>query len=300
MLSIIIPTRNRVNTLRRVAPTYYRQQYVDEVIIVDDCGDNGTENLVAELKETFPAIQTVYIRHAVRLGASAARVSGYNVAKNEFVLFGEDDAWLDDDYTSILMGKLRDDPALAIVSGRIIYLLPGENTHQARSRFGYGLREEPYMNSYRMCFNKDCRFVGDLEVPFTHALFLTKKAILQHYQYDPFYGKGNGFREETDYQLNVFSNGMKLIVTSDTHCYHLHRTDVPKGGQRISRFGQLYWNIFYTNYMYDKYFEKFRNLLGIPYSKNTAKIIFAVNQFYCLFISPIFRLLSNFTSKFSK
>ncbi|MRS01737.1 glycosyltransferase family 2 protein [bacterium] len=300
MISIIIPTRNRAESLRKVATTYYRQQYVDEVIIVDDCGDDETEHLAAEFRESFPDIQTLYVRHPVRRGAAAARISGYTIANNEFILFGEDDAWLDDNYTSILIEKLRDDPTLAIVSGRIIYLRPGEDPAQARIRFGNGLRDEPYLNSYHMSFNKDCRFIGDIEVPFTHALFLTRKNILQHYKYDPFYDKGNGFREETDYQLNVFTSGLRLKVTCNTYCYHMHREDIPTGGQRITRLGQLYWNIFYTSYMYDKYFEKLRHIFGIRYSKNTAKIIFASHQFYNLFLSPFFKLPRFIVDKLSK
>lgn len=300
MISIVIPTRNRTAPLRRVAQSYYQQQYVDEIIIVDDCGDDGTAEFAAELTETFPYIQTVYVRHPVRQGAAAARVSGYTAARNEFILFGEDDAWLDENYTSTLMGKLRNDPNISIISGRIIYLMPGESADQGRNRFGNGVRKEPYLNSYLMCFNKNCRFDGDVEVPFTHALFLTRKDLLQHYQYDPYYGKGNGFREETDFQLNVFTSNLKLKVTSDTYCYHMHRADVPRGGQRTSRIGQLYWNIYYTNYMYDKYFEKLRHLLGISYSKNTAKLFFALYQFYNLFIGPFFKLPSLIASRLSK
>lgn len=300
MISIIIPTRNRAYTLRQVAPTYYCQPLVNQVIIVDDCGDDDTRLIASELRDDHPEIETIYIRHSKRKGASAARISGYSVAKNEYILFGEDDAWLGDDYVSILLEKFQNDPNLAIVSGRIIYLLPGESAAQARNRFGDGLRKEPYLNRYSMCFNKDCCFSGDLIVPFTHALFLTRRDILLRYKYDPFYRDGNGFREETDYQLNVFTNGLTVKVTSDTYCYHMNYSDVQSGGQRIGRIFQLLWNVYYTNYMYDKYFDNLKRALEIPYSKRSAKFVFATWQFYKLFVWPFVRFANQVLNRLSK
>ena len=292
MITIIIPTRNRAYTLSKVADSYYMQDFVDEIIFVDDCGDDTTYEVVMSLSVKYKHINTVYMKHASRKGTAAGRITGYTNATNKYIFFGEDDAFLEANYTTQLLEKFNSNNDLGLVSGRIIYLLPGEAQQSALTRFGNGIENKPYLNTIGFMLNKDAVVTGDFTVPFTHALFMTTKSLLLKYSYDPFYSKGNGFREETDYQLNLFANGYNLLVTNDTHCFHLHRSDVPSGGQRISRFGQLYWNVFYTNYMYDKYFDLLKTKVDIAYPKAIAKIIFSFYQFYILFIKPASKLPS--------
>jgi glycosyltransferase involved in cell wall biosynthesis len=267
MISIIIPTRNRSYTIKQVASSYYVQKHVSEIIFVDDCGDDNTEEIVKQFSNIYPNIVTKYIRHEKRKGASAGRITGYTNAVNEYILFGEDDAFLEHDYTGKLLKKLSSDPTIGIVSGRIIYMLPQENQDDALDRFGTGFEAKPYLNRYSFIFNKDAELSGDFYVPFTHALFLTTKKLLEDFSYDPFYARGN-----------------------ETHCFHLHTSDVPSGGQRINRFQKFYWNVYYTAYMYDKYFDRFKQPLQLKYSKRMAKFLFAMSQFYQLFIRPFRKL----------
>lgn len=290
MISIVIPTRNRAYTLAQVAPSYFSQLHVGEVLIVDDCGDDATEAAVKTIAARYPDVPTRYFRHSARKGAAASRITGYQNAACDYVLFGEDDAFLAPNYTETLLAKLKSHPEHGIVSGRIIYLQPGEQAVNAKDRFGCGTSTLPYLDKNLLTLNPNSQVAGDFEVPFTHAIFLTTKHLLHEYNYDPFYARGNGYREETDYQLNLFVNGRKLLVTNDTHCYHLSKIDVPAGGQRSSRVSQFYWNIYYTSYMYDKYFDALKAKLDLPHSKLKAKLIFALSQFKIFFLMPIIKL----------
>jgi glycosyltransferase involved in cell wall biosynthesis len=293
MITIVIPTRNRAYTLEKVADSYYTQMHVNEIIIVDDCGQDNTSVFVESLQAKYPHIHTKYIKHAERRGAAACRTTGYTRASNEYILFGEDDAYIEENYTVTLLKRIASNSRLGLVSGRIIYLQQNETPQEAILRFGDGIENKTYLNLINLSINRDARQKGDFLVPFTHALFMTKKSLLELFQYDQFYSKGNGFREETDYQLNLFTNSYQLLVTNDTHCFHFHLRDVVSGGQRISRLSRFYWAVIYTNYMYDKYFDKLRENLGIAYSKKIAKILFAVSQFYILFIRPIRKFLKS-------
>ncbi|UFS62411.1 glycosyltransferase family 2 protein [Sulfurimonas sp. HSL-3221] len=289
MITVVIPTRNRAYTLQKVAWSYYGQQGVNEIIFVDDCSEDDTGDVVKSLAQAYQHVTTKYLRHETRRGASAGRITGYENASNNYVLFGEDDAFLAADYTEKLMQKFDEHPGAGIVSGRIIYMLPGETAQEAGRRFGIGTAMKPYLDQHTFMFNHHARLEGDFAVPFTHALFLTTKALLESYGYDPFYARGNGFREETDFQINAFVHGTQIIVTNDTHCFHLHGSDVPSGGQRANRFRQFYWKVYYTSYMYDKYYELLRPRLALSHSKNSAKLLFAWAQFYILFLRPLGR-----------
>lgn len=290
MITVIIPTYNRAYCLYKVEATYYVQKYVTQIIFVDDCSDDNTKKTIEEIAKKYHNIDTIYIRHDAKKGAAACRISGYSIASNDYILFGEDDALLESNYTEVLLHKLTNQPQIGIISGRIIYLASNETTVDALKRFEFGIEQKPYFDKHSFIFNKDAIFKGDLAVPFTHALFMTKKKLLKKFKYDPFYCKGNGYREETDFQLNVFVHGYAVLVTNDTHCFHLHPSDASTGGQTKSRLHRLFWNIYYTSYMYDKYFSQLKKQLSINYSKPIAKLIFASIQLYQLVLKPSLKL----------
>ena len=105
MITIIIPTRNRAYTLEKVAESYYQQKHVDEIIFVDDYGEDNTKEVIDNISKNYPQIPTKYIRHDKRKGAAAGRITGYTNATNDYILFGEDDAYLGKNYTDILLKK---------------------------------------------------------------------------------------------------------------------------------------------------------------------------------------------------
>lgn len=289
MITIVIPTRNRGYTLKGVLDSYYSQKHVTEIIFVDDCGSDDTEELVAQFALKYPFVETKYIRHATRKGAAAGRITGYKHALNDYILFGEDDAYLQDNYTDVLLSKIKRGDSIGIVSGRIIYLKEGESSDEALIRFGLGKKGIPPFNRIRYGWNSMAYMETDASVPMTHAIFLTKKSLLDEFGYDEFYSKGNGYREESDFQINVFCNNWRVIITKDTHCFHLHKNNVLSGGQRVNIYKQLYYNIYYTNYFYKKYYNKAKRKIGLPYPRSIALCLFSFNQFYELIIKSFFR-----------
>ena len=182
MISIIIPTRNRSYTLKRVLKSYYIQKNVDEIIIVDDGSDDNTEEVVNTFAEKFPEITTKYLKHKKRKGAAAARITGYKNAKNEYILFGEDDAYLGDNYTEVLLKKIQQNGTIGAVSGRIIYKLPYESNDEALKRFGYGFEKKKPFDIKHFGMNVNAYFKGDIEIPLTHALILTKRKLLERFR----------------------------------------------------------------------------------------------------------------------
>lgn len=290
MITIIIPTRNRAYTLEKVAESYYQQKHVNEIIFVDDCGEDNTKEIIDNVAKNYPQITTEYISHESRKGAAGGRITGYTNATNEYVLFGEDDAYLEQNYTEILLSKIKESNTIGLVSGRIIYLQVNEKNDIALKRFGLGKEGVDPFNKIKFGWNSNAYIDKDTNVPMTHALFLTKKSLLEELSYDEFYSKGNGYREESDFQLNAFSKGWDIVITNDTHCFHLHKDDVSSGGQRVDIYKQLYWNIYYTKYFYDKYFDIVKNKCDISYSKNIALILFTAQQFYELIIKHFLRV----------
>jgi len=101
-ITILIPTYNRIRALEAVWPSYFGHHDVARIIVIDDGSTDGTRERVLELAADRP-IPVDVIRHETQQGQPAARRTGIAAARTEWVLFGEDDVWLADDYCSTLL-----------------------------------------------------------------------------------------------------------------------------------------------------------------------------------------------------
>lgn len=286
MITLIVPTRNRAHTLRLVAPSYFAQDGVSELIFVSDAGDDETPAVIAEVADRFPDKAWRMLRNDTRLGASQSRNVGVAVSTNEFILFCDDDEYLEAGYARILLQKLQTLNAGA-VSGRRIYLAPGESTADARQRFGSGIGTSKTFRPLICEYVNGAKFAGDISIPITNAIILTKKSLLQQFPFDSYYARGNGYREETDFQMNLFVHGFDIYVTNDCHSFHLPLTEVRTGGQRTRTLKRLYWSIFYTRYFFGKYYERYARRLELRYSRWVALLGFAVFACYRETLRPI-------------
>jgi len=276
MISIVIPTFNRGYTLAQVLDSFYRQKFVGEMIIVDDGGSDDTAAVVDKFSRKYPLIKTIYLKNETRKGAPYSRRRGLLAASCEYVLFGDDDGFLEENYTAVCLDKLKILPA-DIVSGRHFYRNPGESVTGAINRFQNGERHIPPFDFRFFYINIDAIFNGDVELPFTHAVFLARRDLLLSYDVDIFYSRGNGFREESDFQANIYVNGGKIVMTSDTHSVHMHMSEVKSGGQRAGYFANFLWSVFYTSYFFKKYYSRIMKRQGKPEgSWRKATVIYSV------------------------
>ena len=91
-VSIIIPTYNRASILPRAVNSVLSQTYQDyEIIIVDDCSSDSTQDVIA----TFSDPRIRLISHDRNKGQSAAINTGISNARGEYLTFlDDDDEWL--------------------------------------------------------------------------------------------------------------------------------------------------------------------------------------------------------------
>jgi glycosyltransferase involved in cell wall biosynthesis len=279
LITLIVPTRNRAHTLRLVAPSYFAQEGVSELIFVSDAGDDETFEVIAEIAQQFPQKIVRMLRNEIRLGASQSRNVGIAASTNDIILFCDDDEYLETGYAQILLQKLHALNAAA-VSGRRIYMQPGESNPQALQRFGSGLRDTKPFRPLICEYVNGAKFPGDIAIPVTNAIILTKKSLLQKFPFDDHYARGNGYREESDFQMNLFVNGFDVHVTNDCHSFHLPLSQVRTGGQRTQPLKRLYWSIYYTHYFFGKYYERYAQRLGLRSPRWLALVAFSIFAAY--------------------
>jgi glycosyltransferase involved in cell wall biosynthesis len=285
LITLIVPTRNRAHTLRLVAPSYFAQEGVSELIFVSDAGDDETFEVIAEIARQFPQKIVRMLRNEIRLGASQSRNVGIAASTNDIILFCDDDEYLETGYARILLQKLHALNAAA-VSGRRIYMQPGESNPQALQRFGSGLRATKPFRPLICEYVNGAKFPGDIAVPVTNAIILTKKSLLQKFPFDDYYARGNGYREESDFQMNLFVNGFDVHVTNDCHSFHLPLSQVRTGGQRTKPLKRLYWSIYYTHYFFGKYYERYAQRLGLRSPRWLALVAFSIFAAYREMMRP--------------
>ena len=91
-VSVIIPTYNRKNLLKRALHSVSSQTFVpQEIIVVDDGSSDGTKDWVLE---RFPYVRYIYQDNS---GVSSARNAGIKEAKGSWIaLLDSDDEWMPD------------------------------------------------------------------------------------------------------------------------------------------------------------------------------------------------------------
>ncbi|MGA2631545.1 MAG: glycosyltransferase [Terriglobia bacterium] len=119
MVSVIIPTRNRLAFLKEAMASVSAQDYPNrETIVVDDASEDGTWEWLSSLQD--PRVRIFRLPHHAE--RSAARNLGLSNAQGEFVLFLDDDDLLAPGALSYLLkGARREPQALAVVGARISF-----------------------------------------------------------------------------------------------------------------------------------------------------------------------------------
>jgi glycosyltransferase involved in cell wall biosynthesis len=114
-VSIVIPTKDRVDLLRRALASVERQGGAPEVIVVDDGDGSGAE---AAMLARPGRVTTLTSAHA---GQVAARNMGVGAARGRWIAFLDDDDWWDaPDHLAIMLSAATPAPCVVFASGRIV------------------------------------------------------------------------------------------------------------------------------------------------------------------------------------
>jgi glycosyltransferase involved in cell wall biosynthesis len=284
-VTLVVATRNRAHTLRIVAPSFYAQDVVDEIVFVDDAGEDETAGLLADFAARWPGTRTVVLRNDPRRGLPASRNRGAEAATNEFLLFCDDDEHLEQGYARTCLGKLLETGAGA-VGGRRVYMQAGETVDQALGRAGHGFRDVPPVRRLLCELNPGARYRGDVEVPFSFPNMVTRRALLQPEGFDASFGTGTCYREETDYYMRIALAGHRVLLTSDVRSIHLSAAQTSRGGVRAPRAQRVYWSVHHTARLYRKHWSGYARLVGLRVPRQAALACFAVFSVWREYLRP--------------
>lgn len=99
-VSIIMSAYNASSTIKRAIDSVLTSTYRNiELVIIDDCSTDDTENIVKEY--TDPRIK--YIRHKRNLGCGWSRNHGVKASTGDYTLFVDSDDWIEKDWVENLV-----------------------------------------------------------------------------------------------------------------------------------------------------------------------------------------------------
>ena len=102
LVSVYMPTKNRINLLKKALKSVLEQSYPNiELLIVDDGSTDGTFTYLTELMHSMPQLRA--FRHEKSIGACAARNLAIKHAKGVFITgLDDDDLFLPDRISSLV------------------------------------------------------------------------------------------------------------------------------------------------------------------------------------------------------
>ncbi|MDY6794611.1 MAG: glycosyltransferase [Actinomycetota bacterium] len=228
-VSVIIPTYNRADILSHTLKSYI-QPHVVEIIVVDDASPDHMEELVPGLRAECP-VPIKYLKHDRRMGSQISKNDGASMAVGDYVLIGEDDVLLADDYIELLLESIVTRGASIAAGDCLDVNIPGGTHGLAEKEItDFEIRENPAVGGC-IFLELEAGSETPVETPNLCAIALIHNSLLGKLAFDPGY-RWNSFREETDFYYRALDLGETLVYVPDARCYHLRGNTWDTGGHR--------------------------------------------------------------------
>ena len=256
-VSVVIPSYNRAHLLSYTIPSY-AQELVGEIIIIDDCSTDNTQEIVKKLKNDFPIIR--YFRMPHNSKQTAAKNEGIKHAKYPYIYLGDDDSFITPDTIQELYNTLITYDA-DVVGAKALYMHEQcemntiDNFIQQYSRQVKSAQDVLDINKlFYINFDFDCN--TPQPVPFCPACALVKREIFDFIHFDVNY-RGNAFREETDLFTRVSAAGYSIYYDSSAVQINLPRNMILRKNSILHHKLKASFYEFWNTYKYLRKNEKF-------------------------------------------
>jgi GT2 family glycosyltransferase len=227
-ISVVVCTRDRPETLRRVLRTLQQVEYgAFEVLVVDNApSTNATRECVEEFAATDPRFH--YVVEA-RAGLSRARNAGLVAALHDWVAFTDDDVIVDPWWLRGVVRGIRRSTEVGCVTGFVppaSLIDPAQRYFDERSFWTGSLAPRVY--------DLHKRRGDDALYPYSAGIFgaganfaVDRRFVERIGGFDPALGVGSPTNggEDLDMFLRVIVAGRAIAYESSAVIWHIHRSD---------------------------------------------------------------------------
>ena len=203
-VSIVIPTYNREDSLKKALKSLFNQTYPKdkyEIIVCDDKSTDGTEKMVKELMKVSSSELKYFKVKSKSKGPGPARNVGIENARGKIIGFIDDDCiivspdWIENAI------PFFDDKTICGVQGCVLPLPP----HSIKNRLFW-------MKHYNEITEPNDWYA-------TCNIFYRKEALVEIGGFDPRFSKA--FLEDADLGLRIKDMGYKIIFSKKPLVYHM-------------------------------------------------------------------------------
>lgn len=259
-----MPSYGRAHLLRQTIPTYL-QEGVVELILVDDCSPDNTGEVVRELQQTYPQIK--YLRNDCNMKQTASKNRGIDIAKGDYIYFGDDDSLLLPGTIRSLKQTLEYYEAGAVMARPVCAGPNYEAKHHDRyvrwiTQRGLTADAHDVYDVAHLRFNWGKHLLRPVEVPCLHACMLIRTELAKACRFDTNY-HGCAYREETDFSFRLsLDHGAKLMydargVQFNLPNYMVRQTGARAGGYEVWRKTALECNLYFLDKNWDKIAKRY-------------------------------------------
>lgn len=249
-VSAVVPTKNRPAQLATAVRSLLAQSVpVDELIVVDQSGDDAGRSLVDALVAETPAGRRPrldYVLDPAITGAAAARNTGLDRASGDILLCCDDDVVADRQVVERLLAHYEAAPEYAGLAPVITnYPLPGRLQRLHRRVFCRG----PFHDERQPVYWRWNRY-PPTRVPvrmFTGAMMSFRRSALGGVRHDARY-RGASIGEDIDLCWTLARRGARLAIATDARIVHAR---APRPAARPEEAQIAAWG-----FLYDKHLPK--------------------------------------------
>ena len=120
LVSVGIPTYNRLSTLRRAVESVLAQTYVNiELVISDNASSDGTLEYCTELSNKFKHV--IYVRQPINKGAFFNFNATLDISHGTYFMWLGDDDWLSAEHIEECVESLLANLDCVLVAGCAVY-----------------------------------------------------------------------------------------------------------------------------------------------------------------------------------
>lgn len=213
LVSVVIPTYNRKNILKRLLKSLLRSSYKNlEVIIIDDASKDQT---FEEIKKEYSANRRIKIyRNKKNLFAAGSKNVGLGKAKGKFIAFVDDDNVVDSRMIEELVKVLVDNQEVGEV-GPINYNFNNKKSLlMARSTRSMWTTKTLHLRTLKPFGSKKYWETDDIPNAFMVRADVLKKFKIK---FDSLYGI---MYEESDFAYRIRRTGYKIFMVRNAKIYH--------------------------------------------------------------------------------
>ena len=221
--SVIIPTYNRSSQLTTCLSALSKQNYAQsswEVIIVNDGG-----NALEEVINRFDNSLKIKLINQTNQGPASARNRGAIESQADFLVFIDDDCFLDRNWLQQLVKQCQEHPQ-SMIGGQTSNALP-KNLYSTASQMIVAVAYQ----YYNFCPNKA-------------QFFASNNMVVPRLQFLELGGFHPDFRTSEDRELcdRWLNNGYQMIYAQNIELYHAHKLNFLSYWQQHFNYGRGAFN----------------------------------------------------------